>query len=191
MKNDIIKAVAAKIARLRTQGKRVIVAIDGRCAAGKTTFAEELKLATGCTVFHTDDYFLRPEQRVDERLSTPGGNFDRERFLKEVLRPLSSGEDSVVFRKFDCKTMTLGEPVTVVPADVVVVEGAYSCHPDLFGFYDLRVFLSVSKDEQISRISARNGADGLQKFLEKWIPMEEAYFSAFDVEHRCDIAFKT
>lgn len=189
MKNDIIKAVAAKIARLRTPGKRVIVAVDGRCASGKTTLSEALKLVTGCTVFHTDDYFLRPEQRTKERFSTPGGNFDRERFLDEVLRPLSSGEDTVVYRKFDCKTMTLGEPVTVAPADVVVVEGAYSCHPDLFGFYDLRVFLSVPKEDQTTRIMKRNGSEGIQNFLEQWIPLEEAYFSAFDVERRCDMRF--
>ena len=189
MKNDIVEEVAAKIARLRTPGKRFIVAIDGRCASGKTTLAEELKNVTGCTVFHTDYYFLRPEQRTDERFSTPGGNFDRERFLDEVLRPLASGEDTVVYRKFDCKTMTLGEPVTVAPADVVVVEGAYSCHPDLFGFYDMRVFLSVSKEEQTARIIKRNGSEGLSNFIEKWIPLEEAYFSEFDVERRCDMHF--
>ena len=189
MKNDIVEEIAAKIARLRTPGKRLIVAIDGCCASGKTTLAEGLKNVTGCTVFNTDDYFLRPEQRVDERFSTPGGNFDRERFLDEVLRPLASGEDTVVYRKFDCKTMTLGDTVTVAPADVVVVEGAYSCHPDLFGFYDLRVFLSVAKDEQIARISSRNGSEGLQNFLDKWIPLEEAYFAAFDVERRCDMRF--
>ena len=58
---------------------RVCVAIDGRCASGKTTLATALAVSLGATVFHADDFFLRPEQRTAERLSEPGGNMDRER----------------------------------------------------------------------------------------------------------------
>ena len=39
---------------------RVIVAIDGRCAAGKTTLADHLKQELGTTVFHMDDFFSPP-----------------------------------------------------------------------------------------------------------------------------------
>ena len=39
----------------------VIVAIDGPCAAGKTTLAGKLQAAYDCNLFHMDDFFLRPE----------------------------------------------------------------------------------------------------------------------------------
>ena len=35
-----------------------IVAVDGRCAAGKTTFANEVAKITGSAVVHMDDFFL-------------------------------------------------------------------------------------------------------------------------------------
>ena len=51
--------------------KPYIVAIDGRCAAGKTTLAAHFQQNIDCTVFHMDDFFLRPEQRTPERFNTP------------------------------------------------------------------------------------------------------------------------
>ena len=80
-----------------------LFALDGRCASGKTTLASALREAVGCGVIHMDDFFLRPEQRTEERLSQPGGNVDRERFLQEVLLPLKRGE-SFSYRPYDCRT---------------------------------------------------------------------------------------
>lgn len=51
-----------------------------------------LREQLNCTVFHIDDYFLRPEQRTETRLAQPGGNVDYERFAEEILNPLKSGK---------------------------------------------------------------------------------------------------
>lgn len=72
---------------------RWILAIDGNCCAGKSKFAAQLAERFSATVFHMDDFFLRPEQRTAERLAAPGGNVDHERFRAEVLLPLTRGED--------------------------------------------------------------------------------------------------
>lgn len=166
-----------------------LIAIDGRCAAGKTTLAEELEKKEGWSVFHTDHFFPRPEQRTSERLSAAGGNFDRERFLEEVVLPLKSGEKIIRYRPFDCRTGTLLKPVEVKACDICLVEGSYSCHPELWTFYGLHVFLTVGEEEQLSRIVKRNGAEKARDFKERWIPMEEKYFSAYDIEKRCEIRF--
>ena len=71
--------------RARLTDAPVLVALDGRCGAGKTTLARRLQTELGCRVFHMDDFFLRPEQRTAERLARPGENVDHERFLAEVL----------------------------------------------------------------------------------------------------------
>ena len=115
-------------------GRPLTLAIDGCCAAGKTTLARQLHEKYGCPVFHADDYFLQPHQRTAQRLAQPGGNMDRERLLQEVLLPLSRGED-VLFRRFDCGTMTLQPPVRVPYAPLQVVEGTYCMHPDLAPYY--------------------------------------------------------
>lgn len=65
------------------------------------------------------------------------------------------------------------------------MEGAYACHPDLWAYYDLRVFLTVDPETQMSRIEARSGPEKAQQFRDRWIPFEEKYFKAFDVQARC------
>ena len=58
----------------------MIIAIEGPCLSGKTTYANKLaaELSVSCNVFHMDDFFLRPEQRTEERFNIPGGNVDYE-----------------------------------------------------------------------------------------------------------------
>lgn len=173
---------------LELSGRRqpVLAALDGRCAAGKTTLARALGERYGWRVIHMDHFFLRPEQRTPQRLSTPGENVDHERFLDEVLRPLKAGQ-SVSYRPFDCHAMALGEPIRVESAPVILVEGAYACHPALWDYYDLRAFLTAERELQRERIRKRNGPERMKDFQERWIPLEEAYLAAWDVERRCDI----
>lgn len=180
--------IHAMIEEKRREKVRVIVAIDGRCASGKSTLAKQLEENYGWPVVHMDDFFLRPEQRTSERYAQPGGNIDYERFSAEVLAPCSRGE-RVCYRPFDCHTMTLSDPVALPDSPVVIVEGSYSCHPALREFYDLKIFLSVEPRTQMERIIAREGEPYAQVFRQKWIPLEEAYFAAYDVEHGCDICF--
>lgn len=182
---DGLAELVQRLQVLSRDQKPVLAALDGRCASGKTTLAGALGERYGWQVIHMDHFFLRPEQRTPERLSTPGENVDHERFLEEVLRPLSEGR-SACYRRFDCRTMTLGEPVRVELGRVVLVEGAYACHPRLWDYYDLRAFLTVEPELQRTRILARNGPERLRVFQERWIPMEESYLSAWDVERRCD-----
>ena len=87
LRRDFARALPlfARIDRLTAERSRVLVAIEGGSASGKTTLGELLQNVYGCPVFHMDDFFLRPEQRTEARFTQPGGNVDRERFLEEVL----------------------------------------------------------------------------------------------------------
>ena len=169
----------------RLKNGKVILAIDGRSGSGKTTLSQLLKAVYKCNVIHMDDFFLRPEQRTKERYNEAGGNVDRERFLSEVLIPLSRGE-SFTYRPFDCAKMDFGDPVSVIPTELTVIEGAYSTHPDLFSYYNIKVFLDVTKEEQEARIFMR-GEEKSKAFFEKWIPLEEKYIKELSVMERCDI----
>ena len=179
----LAQAIQARLAR----HERLIVAIDGRCGSGKTTLAVRLQQELGCTVFHMDDFFPRPEQRTEERLSRPGENVDHERFLAEVLLPLQRMQP-VTYRPYLCARQQLGDPVTVTPSRLTIVEGSYACHPLLWEHYGLRVFLSVEPEEQLRRIEKRNGPEKAVMFRDRWIPLEEMYFKAFDVQARCDLS---
>lgn len=170
--------ILQKIMAAQRDDKLLLIAIDGRCAAGKTTLAAHLKSRLNCTVFHMDDFFLRPEQRTSERLNTPGGNVDYERFRDEILEPLRNGATRIDYRAYDCKTQTLSDVIRVRRESVCIVEGSYSCHPALWDYYDLHVFLTVEAGEQMRRIRARGGEEAVKVFAERWIPLEERYFAA-------------
>lgn len=182
-------AVLAILREIRTCGKdALLIAIDGRCAAGKTTLAANLQEKINCNVIHMDHFFLRPEQRTESRLQEAGGNVDYERFLEEVMLPLKEGR-RFSYRQFDCKRMELTSEINIEPDTVTIVEGSYSCHPVLWDFYDLRVFLSVEQNEQLRRIADRNGENAAAVFHERWIPLEEQYFAAYRISERCDFLY--
>ena len=168
----------------------LIVAIDGRCASGKSTVATALSVKLGATLIHMDDFFLRPEQRTAERLAIPGENIDHERFLSEVLLPLEEGKQPFAYRPFSCSRQALGEAVEATITPVVIIEGSYALHPRLSSFYDLRIFFTVDPQEQLNRLQKRN-PHLLTAFRERWIPLEEAYFSACKVSERAQIVVDT
>lgn len=181
-----LKTVSELLEELRTLPAEIrIIAIDGRCAAGKTTLAAELAEQLGGDVIHMDDFFLPPKFRTPERRSEPGGNVHYERFLTEVIPKLASGE-AFSYQRFDCSRMAPGDRIPVQNNGFVFVEGAYSCHPVLGNYMDRKVFLDIDRVNQTERIRGRNGEDRLQDFLQLWIPLEEAYFLAFSVEENAD-----
>lgn len=169
-----------------SEKERLIVAIDGSAASGKSTLAKILEEIYPCTVFHMDDFFLRPEQRTPERYNEAGGNVDRERFLSEVLIPLSKGCD-IDYVRFDCQSFTLCPPERITPKRLVIIEGSYSMHPALSDFYDISVYLDVSPALQRNRISKRNSKQMQERFFNEWIPLESVYFEKMKVRQRCDL----
>jgi uridine kinase len=164
----------------------VIFAIEGGSASGKSTLADALSEVYDCNVFHTDDYFLRPGQRTPERFAEIGGNLDRERLYDEIIRSLLKNE-AVCYRPFDCSTFTVTDGYDISPDLLTVVEGCYSMHPALGSYYDLAVWVDIDPQTQRTRIEKRNTPAFATLFFNEWIPLEQAYFAAFDIAARCDI----
>lgn len=164
----------------------VRVAIDGRCGSGKSTFARLLARHFDCTVFYMDDFYLPFEKRTEKRLNEAGGNVDRERFFSQVLGKAVRGE-RVLYSPFDCSIGVTKTPVRIKPKNVVITEGSYSCHPDLFEYYDLHIFLTVPPEIQEERILKREGEEKAMQYKIKWIPMEEKYLKELKIQEKCDI----
>ena len=183
-----ISLIQERVSALLAQKERVVIAIDGRCASGKTTFAKCLSKELSSPFVSCDDFFLPPEKRTEQRLSEVGGNMERERLLSEVLAPFLQG-DAVNYRPFVCKTMSYGEAIPLPQSKVLIVEGAYSCHSELWDCYDLHIFLSVPKEEQRKRILQRNPHNA-NDFFTKWIPMEERYLADGRVEKNAEFVIK-
>lgn len=172
------------------QDKPLLVAIDGRCASGKSTLAKDLQKQLDCNVIHMDDFYLQPHQRTTKRMREPGGNVDYERFETEVLQPMLTGE-AFSYRPYDAHAVCFLPEGIVSPKKVMIIEGSYACHPRLRRSYDLRIFLTVDRQEQLERIRKRNGEEREEMFERIWIPLEERYFWKAGVEKTCDISLDT
>lgn len=179
----------AKIEAESLKKSPALIAMEGGSASGKTTLSQLLSEVYDCNVFHMDDFFLRPEQRTEARFAQAGGNIDHERFLAEVLLPLSQGK-SVQYRAFDCATLTLRPAVEIAPKKLNIIEGAYSMHPQLAQYYDFSVFLSITPRLQRKRIEKRNSPDMAQRFFDTWIPLERTYFEATNAAARCSMIWE-
>lgn len=173
-----------RIEQIKKEKGRVIVAIDGRSASGKTTLAQRLSRHTGANVFHIDDFFLPRDLRGDD-FESNGGNIDKERLASELIAPLLSGED-FTYRKYSCKEERFTE-VPVKRTDVSIVEGTYSTLPAFGKYYDLSIFIYISEEKQQKRLLAREGEERMNDFNTIWIPREERYFSECNTRENSDM----
>lgn len=171
---------------LLSKKQYITIAIDGRCGAGKSSLASNLAAKYHSTVIHMDDFFLPPALRTRDRLKSPGGNVDYERFLKEVA-PLLTNHKNGSYRVFSCSEMEFSHSIDFSPHPLTIVEGSYSMHPNLRFLYDYAIFMDVKPKEQQNRLLHRVGAEALINFQEKWIPMEELYFDYYNIQNVCDI----
>ena len=170
--------------------RSVLIALDGRCGSGKTTLAAQLaEQFPGRAVFHTDDYYLPPAQRIPNWAETPCANMDLTRLREEVLVPAQAGA-AVRSRAYACREGAYLPEQCVPPAPLYILEGSYSHHPILAGFYDLKVFVTCSKEEQARRLQAREG-ERYENFVRRWIPLEEAYFAQCRIEALADLLWDT
>lgn len=182
----VMKKLLDKIKEILEDNPQAVIATDGMCASGKTTFAEKLAEEFGFQVVHTDDFFLPFDMRTEERLSQPGGNVHYERLVDEVIIPLKE-KRTFEYCVFDCSSGTYGKSRKITHGRPVIIEGAYSLHPEIPDIYDLKLFFSVSSETQLERIEKRNGIQALEVFKEKWIPFENRYFKEFGIPEKCDV----
>lgn len=186
------ETIAARISALlaaRTDCP-VLVAIDGRCGAGKTTLAARLseRFADSVTL-HTDDYYLPPDRRASGWEHIPCANMDLERLRAEAIEPLRAGYMGR-YRAYCCGASAYRAGGPLEPKALVIIEGSYSHHPTLEALYDLKIFVTCAPDEQERRLRRREGAR-FAAFAERWIPLEEAYFAKYAVEARSHLVLHT
>ena len=170
--------------------KRLVIGLLAHVDSGKTTLAALLGRIYDCQTFHMDDFFLPIPLRTAERYAQPGGNVHYERVADEVLPHLHDNA-AFEYRIFDCSCMDYGVMRNVAASEWRIVEGSYSFHPALGNYADLRVFCLIAPEEQRARILRRNGERMARMFAERWVPLEEKYFKAFDTRGSADIVLRT
>jgi uridine kinase len=171
-----VSARAAVIAALahdwlaRPRTDPLLIGVDGRTAAGKTTFADDLANAlqsSGTDVIRAtiDDFHLPAVIRHRQGRFSPDGYYDDARdlpaFRRLLLQPCAPGGDRlVVTRAFDLNSdhASLAEPRRIPEDALLIVDGTFLQRPELAGMWDVIVYLKVSAKEARRRGIARDQA---------------------------------
>ncbi len=158
-----------------------IIAIDGRCGSGKTTFSNYLSK----NVVHIDDFYLPFKKRSKEIMDSLGGNIDFDRLINEILKPYKQGKE-VIYRKYNPHKDEYIETTILDNHQDLILEGSYSHHPKLSTYIDYKVFITIDEETQRKRILKRN-PDNANDFFNIWIKREEAYFNKLNIKEGADL----
>lgn len=172
-----------------SKSSNLIISIDGNSGAGKTYYSEILSTLYDSNIIHMDSFFLPVFLRTEKRLGEVAGNIHYERFEQEVLKNLK--KEIFKYRVYDCKLRDYRGEVCLNKKKLTMVEGVYSQSHNFKEYYDVSASLICDKNTQIERIRQREGGETLKVFLEKWIPLEDKYFTANDIFEKSDILIET
>ena len=181
--------IRTSINDLLTKKNRVVIAIDGKAAAGKTTLAKTLSAHYDSTWIPMDDFFLPKSLRTEARFKEPGGNIHYEYFKTQVIDHLSNNQ--IKYQPFDCHVMAFKPSIKKPLKQLIVIEGSYALHPYFGKYYDLSIFVDIHPDVQFERIIKRNTQDQAQMFINRWIVYETRYQNHYDIENQVDIKYQT
>lgn len=203
---------AVLVDRLRQQfaarRRPLFVGIDGRSGTGKSTLAARVVLdlveagdaTDGVTVIEGDDFYSGGSADTwDRRAASEKAalviDWRRQREVLERLRRHGIAEwhgfdwDA---DDWDSETVPLAATPTVArTARVVVLEGAYSCRPELHDLLDLLVLLEVPRDVRRQRLVNREGDAYQADWESRWSAAEDYYFDIVMPSERFDLVLGT
>jgi uridine kinase len=186
--------------------KRLRVAVDGRTAAGKTTFAHELAAALRSrgrsTARASLDDFKHPWSHAArhgyDRTSGAGyyrNAYDIASATGLLLDPAGrDGSGQVVLCAHDPLTgIDHRDTVTrLAPDTVLVVDSVFAFRPEYAPFWDFRIWLEIDAAlalrRGVARDSPREGADdALRLHRDRYGAAEEIYLSEVRPRSRADV----
>jgi uridine kinase len=192
-RRKVVTALADEVTSLRI-AHPTRVAVDGRSAAGKTTFSDELAdavRARGREVLRASiDDFHRPGHKHRSRRGgwTPRSyydeGFDYEAFRNLLLQPLGPGGSRrcrpALFDAFH-DAWHPEQWHEVGDRAVAIIDGVFLLRPELAGHWDYAVWLDIDMETMVERARRRDvawvGSAAVveDRYRLHWIPTHELY----------------
>jgi uridine kinase len=168
---DLVARLTDAVVDLARTHDRVLVAIDGPDAAGKTTLADRLAavLPAPVTRLSVDDFLQPPAVRYRRGKESPEG-FYRDSFDGEAFAAACAAGGAIV-----------------------VADGIFLLRLELRGLWTLSVHLRVSEGEAVRRAKARDlDLFGTAEDVERWyrlkyLPGQALYRLEADPEAHADV----
>ncbi|BCW56336.1 MULTISPECIES: aminodeoxychorismate synthase component I [unclassified Arthrobacter] len=157
----------------------VIIAIDGRSGAGKTTLAVELAARLRAhhkvSLFHLEDIY-------------PGWDglaAGIERYVSTVLTPLSRGQ-AASWTSWDWANHYDGGARVTLPAEIVIVEGVGAAAEAARPMLGAVIWAESPDDVRRTRALERDGAT-YEPYWDLWAAQEEEWLGRDDVPGHADL----
>ena len=157
----------------------VIIAIDGRSGAGKTTIAIELAARLRAhhkvSLFHLEDIY-------------PGWNglaAGVDRYVTTVLAPLRSGQ-AAEWVTWDWEKHYDGDVRVTLPAEIVIVEGVGAASDAARSLIDAVVWAEAPDDERRARALSRDGST-YEPYWDLWAAQEVGWLAGDAVLENIDV----
>jgi uridine kinase len=168
----------AEVAALadRTAQRTGFVGIDGFGGAGKSSLAAAVAAAVDRAVVVPVDDFSGPDV----------AEWDWRRLREQLLLPLLAGRPAR-YQVWDWTQDVGGEWVDVPPGRIVVVEGVSSTRAEVGAPWDLTIWVDAPPDVRLARAVERDGAALLPRWLDDWLPSEQAYAARENPRERVDL----
>lgn len=176
----------------------ICVALDGASGAGKSTLANAVVLNAvagqiDLALIPLDDFFSAniPDSAwdtftIEERLNRV---FDWQRVREDVLLPLRA-EKPARWHAFDFVAGLQPDgtyhlqpqgveynAIERAPAEIILLEGAYSAHPALADLLDYTILVEAPAELRRQRLAAREDPEFLRRWHQRWDPVEDLYFT--------------
>jgi uridine kinase len=181
-----IDRIIANIQSLLQRRHCVLVAIDGRGGAGKSTLASELSGRLDASVA-ADDFYRVMDEGARWRLGPEEAynqNFDWQRLRDQVLAPLRRNQPAR-YERFDWISRRLGAHAQVEPKGVVLIEGVGTYRPELRPYYHYSIYVETPRELCLTRLYDRGHNN--EEWIPRWAASEDWYIQHFDPKSAVDI----
>lgn len=169
----LAQAIAA---RAEGMDRPLIVALDGRSAAGKTMLAAALGERLDAGVIEGDDFYAGG---VAVRAEPPAAmvaactDWQHQRLVLDLLRSgREASWNAFDWEAFDGRACT--ELTVMSPKPIIILEGVYAARPELADLIDIAIMVRADEGVRESRLLARQEHTG--PWEKQWHAAEDYYF---------------
>ena len=180
--------------------QRVLVAVDGPDAAGKTTLADAVAESMTRPVVRVciDDWHRPRAARLARGPESPEGyyrdSFDLTLLATDCLTAFRDGCHSIRTRAFDHRADGPLETHEVAADDAaLLVDGVFLLRPELRDHWDLAIYVHVPEETTLLRALRRDRsefgseADLRLRYQRRYLPGQALYRAEADPLARCDV----
>ena len=162
-----------------------VIAFEGMIGSGKSYEAGKLmeQLGSNALQISTDLFVTVPRSEWSDRIEVHDINLSTWYDLQKIKRALESVKRKESFTVDGLYNLSNGQfddelQVDAADCDYLILEGLFSCHEDLDGLIDLRIFLDVPEEVALNRAHDR---DETVRHLDhdSWLQKKDIFYNHY------------